>query len=457
MEQEKSNKLETKPVAPLLISLALPMILAELITLLYNMVDRIYIGHMENSSFAMGGIGLCAPLVLIITAFSRLFGQGGAPLSAICMGQKRNDEAEHVMANSFTCILISSVIITAAALIFAEPLLRLFGASDNTLPYALDYMLIYALGTVFVEISVGMNYYINTQGFTRIGMGTMLIGALLNIALDPLFIFTFNMGVKGAALATVLSQAVSGIWVLQFLFGKKTYLKIRRRYLKPEWKILKKILSLGITPFFQSTTESAVNISFNTQLYLFGGDLAVSSLTILSSLFQIIQLPMQGVALGAQPIISYNYGALHFDRVKKSLRLTLLINTVYAFLCTLAMVCLPGIFVRIFTSDTNLLVLSRQLLPIYAAGGFFIGIFSTYQQAYNALGKGLYAFLFAFARKIVLLIPLIFLLPNLFPWGAAAVILAEPISDIIVSVSNGIYFQFFAKKTLSKTNSAPVK
>ena len=451
MAQGKTEKLENGKIGPLLVSLALPMILAEIITLLYNMVDRIYIGHMANSSFAMAGIGLCAPLVMIITAFARLFGQGGAPLSAICMGQKNNDEAEHIMSNSFFCILVSSVVITVLAFVFAEPLLRLFGASDNTLPYALDYMRIYCLGTIFVEISVGMNLFINTQGYTNVGMGTMMIGGLLNIALDPLFIFVFNMGVKGAALATVLSQGVSCLWVLLFLFGKKSSLRIRRRYLRPRWRIMRKILSLGITPFFQATSESAVNICFNTQLYAFGGDLAVSSLTVMTSLFQIIQFPMQGIAQGSQPIVSYNYGAGKYGRVKQTLRYTFIANTAYAFSCTLLMVLLPGVFVRIFTSDAALAQLSAKLLPVYVAGGFFMGIFSTYQQAYNALGKGLYAFVFAFVRKIVLLIPLLYIFPALFPaLGAVAVVLAEPVSDTIVSVGNGIYFRFFSRKKLAQ-------
>lgn len=446
------NKLENEKISKLLLSLALPTIFAQLVSLMYNMADRIYIGRLEYGADAMAGIGISLPLVTLIMAFSHLFGKGGSPLAAIHMGRKDNDSADKILTSSFVMLVCTAVVLTIISVIFKKNILMLFGAGNNTIGYAEDYFGIYCLGTIFVMITIGMNSFINTQGFTKMGMATTLIGCLLNIILDPIFIFGFNMGVKGAALATVISQGVSCVWVIFFLFGKKTLLHIKRKYIKPEFKVVKSILMLGVTPFFMVSTESILQICFNTQLLKFGSDIAISAMTIMTTMFQLIMMPVDGISLGGQPIMSYNYGAKRFGRVKAAFRLILISSFIFTAAATTVIMIFPKFFIKIYTVDPTLTELTARLMPIYLGGGFLVGANSTFQQTYTALGKGKTAFFFAFYRKIILLIPLIFILPHIMPNPLTAVIMAEPISDILTTVTNGIYFRIFMKKNLSEAN-----
>lgn len=449
MKMEK-NRLGTEKVSKLLFTLALPAICAQLVTLLYNLVDRIYIGQMENGLVAMGAIGICAPIVTIVSAFTGLFGRGGAPLAAIHMGKGDNRRAEKYLGASVGLLILTSVLITILTLCFNTPMLKLFGASEGNLGYAQSYITIYCFGTVFVQLTVGMNYYITTQGFAKTAMITTMLGGVMNILLDPLFIFTFHMGIRGAALATVLSQFISFIWVVVFIFGKKTHLRLRPENLKPSPGILKEILILGASPFFMSSTEGLLTICFNNQIARFGGDVAVSAMTILFSLFQFILLPVEGIAQGSQPIIGYNYGAGNYDRVKKTIRLAMTAALIFTSAGTAAVIAFPEIFIRLFNSDITLIETGSQMLRVYIAGMFIVGINSTCQQTYTSLGEGKRSFFFAFYRKIIFLIPLLYILPEMLPWGTLAVVLAEPIADSITTITNVLYFRYFIRKKLKK-------
>lgn len=444
----ENQKLASWKIPKLLWSLAFPAICAQIVTLLYNLVDRIYIGQMQDGAIAMAAIGICAPIVTVVTAFTGLFGRGGSPHAAIYMGKQDNATAEKFLGNSFCMLLITSVLITVITLSAKTPILRLFGASDQTLPYADNYLTIYILGTIFVQITVGMNYYITSQGFAKTAMITTMLGAVLNMILDPVFIFAMNMGVAGAALATVLSQLASFVWVLVFLVGKKPTLRIRAGNLRPNWQILKKIMILGVAPFFMSASEGVLHVCFNRQVYAYGGDLAVSAMTILFSMFQFVLLPVEGVSQGSQPIIGYNYGAGAFHRVQATIKLAVTVNTIFTVICTIIVLVVPELFIRIFNSDPALVELGGKMLRIYMLGMFSHGPNSTFQQTYNSLGEGGKSFFFAFYRKIILLIPLIYLLPNLMRWGVFAVVLAEPISDIVTAATNALYFRRFLKKKL---------
>lgn len=443
-----NERLENEKISKLLWSLALPSILAQLTTLIYNMVDRIFIGRLPDGALAIAGIGLCASIITIITAFTNLFGRGGAPLASIKLGEKRIDVAEKILGNCLVSLLISSILIMGVLFLFGEDILLLFGASQNTLPYAMDYMSIYLIGTIFVQLSVGLNYFINAQGFAKYGMMTLLIGGILNIVLDPIFIFVFKMDVAGAAVATVLSQFVSCIWVMKFLLGPKSTIQIKKEHLKLDLSIMKKVLGLGFSPFFMSSTEGILQVSFNRQLLFFGGDLAVSSMTILMSMSQILLLPMEGIAQGTQPIISYNYGAKHYHRVKETVSLAIKVSLAYSIIGVLAMEIFPNVFVSLFAKDSALIQLSSEMLRVYIFGMIILGANSTYQQTYTSLGFGKRSFFFAFYRKIILLIPLIYILPYLLPYGLYAVILAEPISDLLTTITNTFSFKSFMKKHL---------
>ena len=443
-----NERLENEKISKLLLSLAIPSILAQLATLIYNMVDRIYIGQLADGALAIAGIGLCTSIITIITAFTNLFGRGGAPLASIRMGEKRMDIAEKILGNCVFSLVISSLIIMAALLIFGEDILMLFGASENTLPYAMDYLSIYCLGTVFVQLSVGLNYFINAQGFAKYGMFTLLIGGVLNIILDPIFIFGLHMDVAGAAIATVISQFVSCVWVMKFLLGKKTTIQIKKEYFKFDLDIMKRVLGLGFSPFFMSATEGILQVSFNRQLLFFGGDLAVSSMTIMLSMNQILQLPMEGIAQGTQPIISYNYGAKQYDRVKKAISLAMKVSLIYSIVGVLLMEFVPQVFVQLFSYDPELIELASRMLRVYIFGFIIMGANSTYQQSYTSLGFGKISFFFAFYRKIILLIPLIYILPIFISDGVFAVMLAEPLSDLITTITNTFSFRRFMHKHL---------
>lgn len=334
---KKEQDLGSDNIGKLMFTLAVPAITAQLVNMLYNIVDRIYIGHIpEIGSAALTGVGICFPIIMLIMAFSSLVAMGGAPQAAIAMGQQNNEKAERILGNCFTSLLIVAAALTAMFLIFGEPILRAFGASDNTIGYANDYLQIYVIGTVFVQIALGMNMFITTQGFAKISMLTVVIGAALNIALDPVFIFVFNMGVRGAALATIISQGVSAAWVLKFLTGRKTTLRIRKRGMRIRPKILLPVLALGVSPFIMQSTESLLSVVLNTSLLKYGGDIAVGAYTVIGSVMQIVNLPMQGLFQGAQPITSFNYGAQNFDRVKKSVRLLTTTAVIYGTLFWLA-------------------------------------------------------------------------------------------------------------------------
>ena len=446
-----NERLEKEKISKLLVSLAVPAILAQLATLIYNMVDRIYIGRLADGSLAIAGIGLCTSIITIIMAFTNLFGRGGAPLLSIKLGEKKLDEAGKILGNCFMSLVMSSIIIMIILNLFGENILMLFGASENTLPYAMSYLRIYSLGTIFVQLSVGLNYFINAQGFAKYGMFTLLLGGILNIILDPIFIFVLDMGVAGAAIATVISQLVSCIWVMKFLLGKKTTIKIKRKNLTLDWSIMKRVLGLGFSPFFMSSTEGLLQVSFNRQLLFFGGDLAVSAMTIMMSMAQMLSLPMEGIAQGTQPIISYNYGANKNDRVKKAIFLAIRVSLTYSFIGVLAMELIPGVFVRLFANDPQLIALSKDMLRVYIFGFIIMGANSTYQQTYTSLGFGKISFFFAFYRKIILLIPLIYILPMILPNGLFAVMLAEPLSDLITTITNTFSFRLFLKKNLHHT------
>jgi putative MATE family efflux protein len=443
-----NERLRHEKISKLLFSLALPSVLAQLTTLIYNMVDRIYIGRLADGALAIAGVGLCASIITIMTAFTNLFGRGGSPLASIKLGENKIDESEKILGNCFMSLLIISIIMMIVLNLFGSEILMLFGASENTLPYAMSYLRIYSLGTIFAQLSVGLNYFINTQGFAKYGMTTLLIGGILNIILDPIFIFILDMGVAGAALATILSQLVSCIWVLKFLFGPKTTIRIKKANMRLDSKIMKRVLELGFSPFFMGSTEGILQVSFNRQLLFFGGDIAVSSMTILMSLSQILFLPMEGIAQGAQPIISFNYGAKAYDRVLKTISLTLKSALVFSIIGVSLMEIFPNLFVNLFASDSQLIELSCQMLRVYVFGFMFFGAFSTFQQTYTSLGFGKRSFFFAFYRKIILLIPLIYILPFFISDGVFAVVLAEPISDILSTITNAVFFKKFIKKEL---------
>ena len=445
---KKSVDLGNGRIGKLLVNLAIPSIIAQIVNLLYNIVDRIFIGRMPNGELAMAGVGVAMPVILLVSAFSALIGMGGAPLTAIKMGEQDNDGAEKIMSNSFSMLNIVGGILTIVFFIFKEPILWAFGGSEATIGYALDYLSIYIIGTIFVQISMGMNPFINTQGFAKIGMFTVAIGAVINIILDPIFIFGLNMGVKGAALATITAQAVSAIFVLNFLFGKKTILKIRKRYLKIDKKIIFSIVSLGVAPFIMQATESLVLISLNNQLSKYGGDLAIGAMTIMSSIMQMITMPLMGLTQGAQPIISYNFGAKNIDRVKKTFKLLLISCLTYSTVMVVLLMIFPEFFVGIFNDKPELVEITSWSIKIYFSGMFIFGAQIACQQTFLALGQAKISLLLALLRKVILLVPLIFILPMFMKKGLQAVLIAEPVADIVACFTTIISFSIFYKKVL---------
>lgn len=448
MKKNKIN-LGTDKIGKLLYKLALPAIVAQLVNVLYNIVDRIFIGKMPDGDIAMAGVGIAFPIIIIISAFSSLIGVGGAPLAAIKMGEKDNDGAEKIMSNSFAMLIIIGIILTIGFLIFTEPLLWAFGASETTIGFAKEYLSIYLVGTIFVQIALGMNSFINTQGFTRIGMSTVLIGAVINIILDPIFIFIFNMGVSGAALATIIAQLVSAIWALKFLFGNKSIIKIRKKYLKPNMKVVLSITALGISPFIMQSTESLVLISLNNKLMMYGGDLAVGAMTIMSSIMQIVTLPIVGLAQGAQPIMSYNFGAKKIDRVKKTFKILFTCAIMYTVFMWSLLNIFPEVFVTIFNDKPEIIEMTSWSIKIFFGGIFLFGAQMACQQTFLALGQAKISLILALLRKIILLIPLVFILPTLFDDKLKAVLFAEPIADILAAVTTMVCFTIFYKKTIS--------
>lgn len=435
MDRASQSPLATTPVGKLMVKMALPTVVAQVVNLLYNIVDRIYIGHIEGvGADALTGVGLCLPLIMLMNAFAMLGAAGGAPRAAIALGQGNKEEAERIMGNCTTMLLLFSVLITTVYLLFAEPLLRMFGASDATLPYALEYMNIYSCGAVFVLLVLGLNMYLTTQGFSNFAMLTTVIGAVINIILDPIMINGFGLGVRGAAIATVFSQMVGSIWVLWFLTkGKKSLLKLRLTCMRLVGRVFGPCLALGVSGFVMMGTEAALSICFNTSLQNYGGDIAVGSMTIISSCSQLALMPASGICQGCQPIISYNFGAGQTDRVKKCFKLQLLLCGGYTVLFwALSMLC-PQILVQIFNSDPALIEHTVWTMRVYMAGIFAMGFQLTCQQCFMALGQAKVSLLLACLRKLILLIPLIFVLPLMIDNKVFAVFLAEPVSDILAA------------------------
>ena len=449
---DNKDFLGTQPIGRLLLKLALPTVAAQLINMLYNIVDRMYIGHIKDvGALALTGVGVCMPLIMIISAFAALVGNGGAPRASIYMGKKDTDAAQKILGNCFSLQIIISIILTIILLIGNKTFLLAFGASENTISYAVNYMNIYAIGTIFVQLTLGMNAFITAQGFAKTGMLSVLIGAVANIILDPVFIFGMNMGVRGAALATIISQALSCIWVLSFLFGKKTFLKIKPENLRLHAKIILPCVALGSSLFIMQASESIISVCFNSSLLKYGGDIAVGAMTILTSVMQFAMLPLQGLRQGAQPIMSYNYGAKNNDRVRKTFRLLLKVSFGYSIVLWAIVMLFPQMFAMMFTSDNALLSFTSQALRIYMASMFMFGIQIACQMAFNALGKAKDSIIVAVMRKFILLIPLIYIMPAIFKANQTnAVYMAEPVADFIAVCFTAILFAFEFKKAMKE-------
>ena len=451
---DNKEMLGTAPIGKLLFKLAVPTVVAQLINMLYNIVDRIYIGHMPgDGSLALTGVGVCMPIIMIISAFASMISSGGAPKASIYMGSGDNRSAERIMGGCFSLQLIISAVLTGVLLLWNEDLLLLFGASENTIGYATAYMNIYAIGTVFVQLTLGMGAFITAQGFTKVSMVTVLIGAISNIILDPIFIFALDMGVKGAPLATILSQAISCVWVLSFLTGKKSYLKLRKQDMKIDGKLVFPCLALGLSTFIMQSSESVISVCFNSSLLKYGGDIAVGAMTILTSVMQFAMLPMQGIAQGAQPISSYNYGAKNADRVKKTFRLLLLACLVYSFAVWGAIMLLPEAFAGIFTPDVAMIAFTAKALRIYCGVLCIFGIQIACQMTFVSTGNASCSIIVAIVRKFVLLLPLIYLMPRLVADQAMGVYTAEPVADLIAVTFTSILFAVQFRKAIKGLNT----
>ena len=447
MSVNKNQDMGTGSIRQWMVRLAVPALVGQLVNLLYNIVDRIYIGHIpEIGGAALTGVGLFSPILMLITAFAMMAGTGGAPRAAIAMGQGDKEKAEKILGNCFTVLMGMAVVLTAAFYFACPTLLRWFGASDATLPYAVAYGRIYILGSVFVLITMGLNVFITTQGFAKIAMLTTVIGAVTNIVLDPILIFVMDMGVQGAALATIISQAVSAIWILRFLTGKKTVLVLKKENMKLIGSVILPCLGLGVSTFVMLSTESILSISFTSSLAKFGGDVAVGAMTVLTSINQLLTLPLSGICHGGQPLISFNYGAKKLDRVKKAFYCQFGVCVAYTVVFWLLLMTMPNLFAGIFTSNTAIVAYTAWAIRIFLALGFSVGFQISCQQAFMALGQAKISLIMALLRKVFLLIPLIFIMPNFFADKVFAVFLAEPVADIIAAaVTTFMFFRFFRK------------
>ena len=447
---EDKDFLATEPLGKLLLRLSLPTVTAQIINMLYNIVDRIYIGHIPDSgALALTGVGVCMPLIMIISAFAALVGNGGAPRASIFLGKGDHESAEKTLGNCFFVQIIVSIVLTVVLLLSNRTLLLAFGASENTISYSVDYMNIYALGTIFVQMTLGMNAFISTQGFAKISMLSVLIGAIANIILDPVFIFGLGLGVKGAALATIFSQAMSCIWVLHFLTGKTTFLKIRERNFRLQASIILPCLALGLSMFIMQASESVISVCFNSSLLKYGGDIAVGAMTILTSAMQFAMLPLQGLGQGAQPILSYNFGAKNIDRVRATFKLLVKVSLAYSTVMWALVMLFPGAFASIFTNETELLSFTAHALRIYLACLLLFGIQIACQMTFTSIGCAKASIMVAVMRKFVLLLPLIFILPHVFTKDpASAVYMAEPVADFFAVAFTCILFRSEFKKAL---------
>lgn len=453
--QQSDNKLAVMPVGRLLLSLAAPAIAAQIVNLLYNMVDRIYIGHIPGvGSLALTGLGVTLPVIMLVTAFAALIGFGGAPRASIAMGKGDYEAAERILGNCVFSLVCLAVVSTAGFFIFAEPVLYAFGASEDTIVYALPYMRIYVCGSIFVLLTTGLNSFITSQGFASIGMKTVMIGAGINIILDPIFIFGFHMGVSGAALATVLSQAVSAVWVVWFLCGKKTILHIEKVNLQFDFSVMGPVLALGVSPFIMQSTESLLSVCFNTSLQKYGGDIAVGAMTILASVMQFSMMPLQGLVQGMQPIVSFNYGAKNMERVRKAFLLTLGCCLSFSFLIWGIAMLFPGGVARVFSSDAATIEYTRWAMRIYMAAACIFGAQIACQQTFVALGKAVHSLFLAVLRKIILLIPMIYILPHFLEDKVFAVFLAEPVSDVLAVCTTVTLFFCTAWRLMKKPSES---
>ena len=446
---ENKEFLGTEPIGKLLLKMAIPTVLAQLVNMLYNVVDRIFIGHIEGvGGLALTGVGLCMPIIMAVSAFAALISSGGAPRASICLGEGKQKEAEKILGNCFSLQIIVSIILTLILLVFNRDLLLAFGGSEETITYATDYMGIYAIGTIFVQLTLGMNAYITAQGATKVSMISVLIGAIANIALDPLFIYVFGMGVKGAALATIISQALSCAWALYFLLGNKTILKIKKENLGIQAKVVLPCIALGLAHFIMQISESIISICFNSSLQGYGGSVAVGAMTILTSVMQFAMLPLQGVAQGSQPIISYNYGAKNKERVKGTFFLLLKVSLTYSVLLWACIMLFPTFFASIFTNDPQIVEFTSGALRIYCAALLIFGIQIAAQMTFISLGKAVSSITVAVVRKFVLLIPLIYIIPQFVADKTMGVYLAEPIADTLAVIFTATLFIFTFRKAL---------
>ena len=450
------QRLGTAPLVPLIFSLALPTALAQLVNMLYNIVDRIYVGHIPGTgSLALAGLGVTYPIIVLITAFSNLIGMGGAPRASVAMGRGDYKTAEKILGNCITLLVVLSVLLSVVFTIFGEPILMAFGASENTLPYAMSYLRIYLLGTLFVQFTLGMTPFITNQGFAKTSMATTCIGAISNIILDPVFIFGFNMGVQGAAIATILSQAISAVWVLAFFTGKRSVLRIRKANLAPDGKTLALVLSLGVSPFLMTATECVIQLAFNTGAATYGGDSAVAIMSILFSVAQIANLPVQGFCQGAQPVVGFNFGAQKLARVRQAFKIMLAVSMGVTTVVVGAVEIAPQLFLGLFSSDAGLIALGTAPLRIYMLGYFFMGAQLACQQTFLGLGEARISMFIALLRKVILLLPLSLVIPRVFgALGLSQLLglyLAEPISDIVSASTCTILFFVIDWKKLKST------
>ena len=455
MQATKDNRLGTENITRLMISLAIPSVLAQIVNVLYNIVDRIYIGRIPGvGAVALTGVGVTFPIITIISAFSGFASGGGAPLAAIALGQGDRKRAERILGNCVSMLLFFTVILMAFFFVFQKPLLYVFGASDNTIGYSSTYISIYLLGTVFVELAVGLNTFISAQGQARTAMFSVLIGAVVNIVLDPIFIFVFHMGVAGAAVATIISQALSAAGVLRFLCSEKSGIRLKKAGMKLDFSLIGQIMALGVSPFVMSATESAITIVMNHGLQVYGGDLYVGSMTILQSVLQLVFVPISGFTNGVQPIISYNFGAGKFDRVKMTIKRMISITFLAAFVYVVFAMLRPGLFARLFTTDEDLIALVKKVLPVYIAGMSVFGVQSGVQSSFLGLGQAKISLCIALLRKVILLIPLALILPRFF--GVMGVYYAEPVADILSVLTASTLFLLNIRKILSKEMLAKV-
>ena len=455
MQKNQDSRLGTENITKLMVSLAIPAVLAQIVNVLYNIVDRIYIGRIPDvGAAALTGVGVTFPVITIISAFSSFASGGGAPLASIALGQGNRKRAERILGNAASLLLFFSALLMLFFFVFQKPLLYLFGASDNTIGYSSTYISIYLLGTVFVQLAVGLNTFISCQGHARTAMYSVLIGAVVNIALDPLFIFVFHMGVAGAAVATILSQALSAAWVLKFLCSEKSGIRLRLSAMRPDFALLRQVMALGVSPFIMAATESAITIVMNHGLQVYGGDLYVGSMTILQSVLQLVFVPINGFTTGVQPIISYNFGAGSFDRVKMTIRRMISVTFLAAFLYVVFAMLRPGVFAGLFTTDEELIALVKKVLPVYLCGMSVFGIQSGIQSSFLGLGQAKISLCIALLRKVILLIPLALLLPHFF--GVMGVYYAEPVADLISVTIASTLFLLNIRKILSKEMLAKV-